>query len=179
MEGGWAAAAQFQQPFQQPASWDLSTPCVGVDAMQHDGKQFGGDGGTGGHQSHSAGGVELPVRDRVVSYVLRSPRGPFARFCSILATCKPACGFLCLRAGFPAWFAARSAETWHPTDTVVASRQSARATIGCSPQHFTVVQQVFRSVQFVPTLCLGKHLNPTMLSLEVGAALLTPGLSPH
>ena len=72
MEGGWAAVAQFQQSFQQPASWDLSTPCVGFDALQHDGKQVG-DGGTGGHQSHSTGGVELPVRNRVVSYVLRSP----------------------------------------------------------------------------------------------------------
>ena len=58
MEGGWAAAAQFQQP----ASWDLSTPCVSVDA-RHDAKQFDSDEGSGGLCTFSAGGAERPVRD--------------------------------------------------------------------------------------------------------------------
>jgi hypothetical protein len=65
MEGGWAAAAQFQQP----VAWDLSTPCVGVDTRQGDAKQFGGDGGGGRLQTFGAGSAERPVRDQVLSYV--------------------------------------------------------------------------------------------------------------
>lgn len=83
MEGGWAAAAQFQQP----VAWDLSTPCVGVDTRQGDAKQFGGDGGGGRLQTFGAGSAERPVRDQVLSYVtIASQQGHLGSMHSVAMT---------------------------------------------------------------------------------------------
>ena len=57
IDGGWAAATHVQQP----VSWDMSTPCVGVDGRQHIGSSPDGSGG--GRQSYGTG--ERPVRDSI------------------------------------------------------------------------------------------------------------------